>query len=131
MSKRWTQSKKTAYNPGYHIIWCPKYRRKVLVGNVERRLRELLSEKAKQIDVVIETLEVMPDHIHLFVKAPPTASPHWVVHQLKIYTSRVPRQEQPQLKRMPTLWTRSYYIESLGHVSEDSAKKIIEAQKGQ
>jgi putative transposase len=131
MSKRWTHSKKTIYNLGYHITWCPKYRRKVLVGDVEHRLRELLSEKAKQIDVVIKTLEVTPDHIHLFVKTPPTASPHWVVHQLKGYTSRVLRQEQPQLKRMPTLWTRSYYIESLGHVSEDSVKKYVEAQKGQ
>jgi putative transposase len=129
MSKRWTHSKKTVYNLGYPIIWCPKYRRNILVGIIEHRLRELLVEKAKQIDVNIESLEIMPDHIHLFIKTPPTASPHWVVQQLKGYTSRVLRQEQPQLRRMPTLWTRSYYVESCGHISEDSVKKYIEEQK--
>jgi putative transposase len=129
MSKRWTHSKKTVYNLGYPIIWCPKYRRNILVGIIEHRLRELLVEKAKQIDVIIESLEIMPDHIHLFIKTPPTASPHWVVQQLKGYTSRVLRQEQPQLRRMPTLWTRSYYVESCGHISEDSVKKYIEEQK--
>ena len=83
MSQRWTHSRKIIYNLGYHIIWCPKYGRKVLVGDIERRLRELLNEKAKQIDGNIESLEIMPDHIHIFIKTPPTASPHWVVQQLR------------------------------------------------
>lgn len=127
---RWTYSNTTVYNLGYHIIWCPKYRRKVLTGGVERRLRELLNEKAEKIEVVIETLEVMPDHLHLFVKPPPTASPHWIVQQLKGYTSRKLRQEFSALRsRLPSLWTRSYYVESVGHISEDSVKKYIEEQK--
>jgi len=131
MSKRWIHSRTTVYNLGYHLIWRPKYRRKVLVDEVEHRLRELLYEKAETINVTIESLEVMPDHLHLFVKTPPTASPHWVVQQLKGYTSRVMRQEYPQLKWMPTLWTRSYYAESCGHISEDTVKRYIEDQKGQ
>jgi putative transposase len=129
-STRWTHSSTTVYNIGYHIIWCPKYRRKVLVGDVEKRLRELLYKKAEEIDISIEELEVLPDHLHLFVKASPTASPHWIVQQLKGYTSHELRREFEQLRtRLPTLWTRSYYVESCGHMSEDTVKKYIEEQK--
>jgi putative transposase len=127
---RWTHSKTTIYNLGYHIIWCPKYRRKVLVGNIEQRLRVLLKEKSNRIGVSIETLEVMPDHLHLFIKTSPTASLHWVVQQLKGYTSHELRKEFSELRtRLPTLWTRSYYIESVGHISEETIKRYIEEQK--
>jgi putative transposase len=129
---RWTTSNKAIYNLGYHLIWGPKYRRKVLVDRVEVRLRELLQEKATRIDVTIETLEIMPDHVHLFIKTTPVNSPHYIVQQLKGYTSRVLRQEFAGLKtRLPTLWTRSYYIESVGHISEATVKKYIETQKNQ
>jgi len=129
--QRWKHSNTTVYNLGYHIIWCPKYRRPVLVGDVEKRLRELLNQKAIEIYISIETMEIMPDHVHLFVKSPPTASPHWIVQQLKGYSSRILRQEIPSVKsRLPTLWTRSYYIESVGHISEKTIKKYIEEQKG-
>jgi len=130
-TKRWKHSRTTVHNIGYHLIWCPKYRRKILVGEVANRLKELLIEKADEIDTSIETIEIMPDHIHLFIKTPPTASPHWVVQQLKGHTSRVLRSEFPSLKtRIPSLWTRSYYVESVGHISEDSVRKYIEEQKG-
>lgn len=120
----------TVYNLGYHLIWCPKYRRPVLVGDVEKRLKELLLEKAKEIGVEIAELEVMPDHVHLFVKPAPTAAPHWVVQQFKGFSSHELRKEFPWLKsRLPTLWTRSYYVESVGHISEDSVKRYIEEQK--
>ena len=132
MVNRWTYSNTTVFNIGYHLIWCPKYRRNVLVDNVETRLREILSEKSDEIDVDIEHLEIMPEHVHLFVKTPPTASPHWVVQQLKGYSSRLLRKEFPHLKsRLPTLWTRSYYCESVGHISEEAVKKYIEEQKYQ
>jgi putative transposase len=129
---RWKHGITTVHNLGYHIIWCPKYRRKVLTGDVEKRLIELLDEKSNEIGVEIETMEIMPDHVHLFVKTPPTAAPHWVVQQLKGYTSRRLRQEFSSLKsRLPTLWTRSYYIESIGHISEATIKRYIEDQKNQ
>ena len=128
--KRWTTSNKAVYNLGYHIIWCPKYRRKVLTSDVAKRLRELLYEKATSIDVEIETLEIMPDHVHLLVKASPVDSPHFIVQQLKGYTSRILRAEFSHLRsRLPTLWTRSYYIESVGHISEDTVRRYIEDQK--
>src|SRR3990170_1275032 len=104
--ERWRRSRTTVYNVGFHLIWCPKYRRKVLMSPVDRDLKKLLLQKAKEIHVDIESMEVMPDHVHLFVKASPTASPQWIVHQFKGYTSRMLREKYPSLKtRLPTLWT--------------------------
>lgn len=118
-TERWKHSNTTVYNIGFHLIWCPKYRRNVLENEIEARLKELLRDKAEEIGVTIEKMEVMPDHVHLFVKATPTMSPHWIVQQLKGYTSRILRQEYSELRtRLPTLWTRSYYCESVGHISE-------------
>jgi len=132
VSKRWTHSNTCVYNVAYHLIWCPKYRRKVLVGKVEKDLRRLLKLKAKEVDARIENLDVLPDHVHVFIKTKPTASPHWIVQQLKGYTSRILREKHPSLKsRLPSLWTRSYYCESVGHISEDTIKKYIDEQKGQ
>lgn len=130
--KRWKTSSTSVYNLGYHLIWCPKYRRKVLIGDIESRLKELLLEKADELGLVIEKMETMPDHVHLFVKAKPTDAPHFIVGQLKGYTSFNLRNEFAELKsKLPTLWTRSYYIESVGHLSEETVKKYIENQKNQ
>ena len=101
------------------------------MGMVETRLRELLQEKANELLLSVEKLEVMPDHVHLFVKALPSISPHLIVKRLKGYSSRMMRQEFPELRRrLPTLWTNSYYCESCGHISEDTVKRYIEEQKG-
>lgn len=128
--KRWTHSNKAVFNIGYHLIWCPKYRKPVLVNEIKNKLIFLLNEKANSIGVSIETLEVMPDHVHLFVKCSPVLSPHFIVQQFKGYTSRLMRMEFKTLRtRIPTLWTRSYYCESIGHISEQTVKKYIEDQK--
>jgi len=130
MNTRWTTSNKAVFNVAYHLIWCPKYRRKVLVGKIKNRLKKLLNEKAEQIKIRIEKMEIMPDHVHLFVKGDPTDSPHWIVQQLKGYTSHALRKEFKELKsRLPTLWSRSYYCESIGHISEATIKKYIDDQK--
>lgn len=132
MNTRWTTSHKAVYNIGYHLIWCPKYRRKVLVGDVADRLRELLCAKAEALGCHVETLEIMPDHVHLFLKSSPIHAPHYLVQQLKGATSHTLRDEFPALKtRLPTLWTRSYYCESIGHISEETIRRYIEEQKGQ
>ena len=102
-----------------------------MVDEIKTELKKLLNQRAKQLDAEIEVLNIMPDHVHIFVKTPPTASPHWVVQQLKGYTSHELRGKFPKLKsRLPTLWTRSYYCESVGHISEEAIKKYIEDQKG-
>jgi putative transposase len=130
--QRWTTSNKAVFNLGYHLIWCPKYRRKVLIETVEVRLKELLLEKASDLGITIEQMEVMPDHVHLFVKSPPSHAPHYLVQQLKGYTSFRLRSEFPSLKsRLPTLWTRSYFCESVGCISEKTIKRYIENQKNQ
>ena len=127
---RYTTSSHCIYNLGYHIIWCPKYRRKVLVDGVDVRLKELLLKKAADLDITIEKMEVMPDHIHLFVKGKPSLPVQHIVNQLKGYTSVMLRREFPRLRsRLPSLWTRSYYVESIGHISESTITKYIEDQK--
>lgn len=127
---RYTTSAHCIYNLGYHIIWCPKYRRKVLVNGIDERLKELLNEKAAALEITIEKMEVMPDHVHLFVKGKPSVPVQHIVNQLKGYTSVMLRREFPRLKsRLPTLWTRSYYVESIGHISESTITRYIEDQK--
>ena len=127
---RYSFSSHCVFNINYHIIWCPKYRRKVLVNGVDERLKELLTEKASEIGVRIESMEVMPDHVHLFVKAPTTLSAHFIVNQFKGYSSRILRRENGQLRsRLPTLWSRSYFCESIGHISETTIQKYIDEQK--
>jgi putative transposase len=130
MKKRWTHSNKAVFNIGYHLIWCPKYRRRVLINDVKLRLKQLLIEKSEELSISIENMEIMSDHVHIFVKCSPVDSPHFIVQQLKGYTSRILREEFRHLKsRLPTLWTRSYYCESVGHISENTIKKYINDQK--
>jgi putative transposase len=101
-----------------------------LKNNIELRLKELLLEKANELNCTIEQMEVMPDHVHVFIKTPPTLAPHFIVQQLKGYSARILREEFPELKtKLPNMWTRSYFIESVGHISEDTVKKYIEEQK--
>ena len=114
-----------------HLVWSPKYRYPVLTGPVADRLRESLTAKAAELDATIEALEVMPDHVHLFVSYPPIHAVAHLVNQFKGYTSRVLRQEYPSLRsRMPSLWSRSYYAGSVGHVSDATVRRYIAAQKG-
>lgn len=130
LANRYTSNSHSVYNLGYHIVFCPKYRRKVLVDGIDERLKELLHEKAHELDIAIESMEIMPDHVHLFIKSRPTYAVHFVVNQLKGYSSVKLREEFPKLRsRLPTLWTRSYLVESVGHISEDAVKKYIENQK--
>lgn len=130
MDNRWKSSKHAVFNCSYHFIWCPKYRRNVLVGDIEVRLKELLYEKAAEHGWIIETMEIMPDHVHIFIKATTVDAPVYIISQLKGFTSRTLRKEYVELrKRIPTLWTRSYYCESVGHISEKTIKKYIEKQK--
>lgn len=130
MRTRWQTNKGSVYNVAYHIIWCPKYRRAILVDSVAERLKTLLYEQASKFGWTIESMEVMPDHVHLFIKANPIDPIARIVAQLKGYTSHVLRTEFIHLKsKLPTLWTRSYYVETIGHISEDTIKRYIEEQK--
>jgi putative transposase len=121
----------STYSLKYHIVWCPKYRRAVLIDVVADRLKALLAEKSAELGMEIQALEVMPDHVHLFVESDPTRCVAEIVNRLKGYTSRVLRDEFPSLRsRLPTLWSRSYYAGSVGHVSAATLERYIAEQKG-
>lgn len=128
--ERWQTSKTALYNLSFHLIWCPKYRRPVLTDKIAIRLAELLKEKADYLDIEIVEQTIQPDHVHLFIRSKPTLAPHYILNQLKGYSSRVLRQEFPSLKsRLPSLWTRSYYINSVGKLNEHTIRKYIEEQR--
>ena len=137
MAQRYRKSPGSVYDLRLHLVFCPKYRRSVLTGKVASRLEALIREKAATLEADVIALEVMPDHVHLFVSVPPTYAPQHLANQVKGYSSRVLRQEFPDLKsRLPALWSRSYFVASTGTVSSETAdlrsaiKAYIEAQKG-
>jgi putative transposase len=114
---------------GLHLAWCSKYRRPVLAGRVAERLRSLIQAKCAERGWTVQALEVMPDHVHLFVRTGPDASPALVAHQCKGFTSRVLRAEFPHLRsRLPTLWSKSYLVASVGRVSEAAIRRYIAEQ---
>ncbi|OGD47089.1 transposase [Candidatus Bathyarchaeota archaeon RBG_13_46_16b] len=131
MPKGYLFSQTSIYFLNYHFVWCPKYRRKVLVENIQKRLRELIPLKCQELKCEVLALSIQPDHVHLFVKASPQLAPNRIIGEIKGYTSRVLRQEFPELRsKLPTLWTRSYFISTHGHISDEMIQKYIEEQKG-
>ena len=113
----------------YHFVFCPKRRKKVLINDVAKRLEEIIYQKADELDSDVLALEIMPDHVHLFISCPPTIAPHQVMFRLKGASSRILRQEFPHLLKLPSLWTRSYYCGTAGQVSSETIKKYIANQK--
>jgi putative transposase len=131
MDSRYAKNAGAVSSLKYHVVWCPKYRRPVLEGEVAERLRALIVEKAAELGMTIHALEVMPDHVHIFVESDPTRCVAEIVNRLKGYTSRALREEFPSLRsRLPTLWSRSYYAGSVGHVSAAAVERFIAEQKG-
>lgn len=115
----------------YHLVWCPKYRRPVLESAIEKRLREVLEDVRAEHEWTIHALEVMPDHVHLFIESDPIYSVAEIVSRLKGASSRILRSEFPALRsRLPTLWSRSYYAGTVGAVSDAVVRRYIESQKG-
>lgn len=118
------------YSCKYHVVWCPKYRRAVLVDEVEQRLKALLESAIREHRSHLIELEIMPDHVHLRVEVDPQFGIHRLVKVLKGRTSRVLRQEFPALKsRLPTLWTNSYFVATVGGAPLATIKAYIENQK--
>jgi putative transposase len=109
-----------------HFVWCPKRRKKVLVDGVARRAKEIFYTLANEKGWDILALEVAPDHIHLFVGVTPTDAPHLVIKAFKGRSSFYLRKEFPELLKLPSLWSRSYFVSSAGNVSSEVIKKYIE-----
>ena len=118
------------YSCKYHIVWCPKYRRKVLINGVDIRLKELIKSIATEIQVDVIEMEIMPDHVHLLIEVDPQSGIHRAVKYIKGRTSRILREEYPWLKsRLPTLWTNSYFCSTVGGAPLSTIKQYIENQK--
>ena len=128
---RYRRNAGATFSLKYHLVWCPKYRRPVLTSPHDARLKEILTEVASEADIIVHALEIRPDHVHLFVEADPTLSVTAIVNRFKGRSSRLMRTEFPALRsRLPTLWSRSYYAGSVGHVSTGTVRAYIAAQKG-
>lgn len=126
----YTRKKGIVYKNQYHVIFCPKYRRKVLVDGIDERLKQILHEVADEYDVEIKALEVMPDHVHIFFELDPRIMLHQFIKILKGRSSHILREEYPVLKRkLPSLWTRSYFCCTVGNISEETVMRYIEEQK--
>jgi putative transposase len=131
MSERYKRNAGCVFNIKYHLVWCPKYRKEVLTSNIAARLKEVLNFKAQQLGVEIEVMEIQPDHVHVFITGQPTEAIQHIVNQLKGYSSHILRSEFAELRaKLPCLWSRSYYVGTVGCVSEAAIKKYIERQKG-
>ena len=110
----------------YHFVWIPKRRKRVLIGDVPKRIRQIFAELAVEKGWDILALEVAPDYIHLFVSAKPTDTPHLIIKAFKGRSSYVLRKEFPELLKLPSLWTSSYFVSTAGNVSSEAVRKYIE-----
>ena len=118
------------YSCKYHVVWCPKYRRSVLVGEVEKRLKRIILDTAREKRTEVIELEVMPDYVHLLVEVDPQYGIHRMVRQLKGRSSHILRREFPSLAtRLPTLWTNAYFVSTVGGSPLAMVKQYIENQK--
>ncbi|MDP3012040.1 MAG: IS200/IS605 family transposase [Candidatus Hydromicrobium sp.] len=121
-------SRNQVYLINYHLIWCPKRRRKVLVGEVRDRLKSIIYEVAQEKGIEILALEIQPDHLHLFISAYPAVAIHKLIKAFKSRSSHYLRREFPYLLKLPSLWTHSYFVSTAGNVSNKTIQKYIEAQ---
>ena len=130
MNIKYKSNNNVVYSCKYHVVWCPKYRRKVLVNGVDTRLKELIRSICQEIQVDVIEMEIMPDHIHLLMEVDPQFGIHKAVKAIKGKTSRILRQEFPWLKtKLPTLWTNSYFVSTVGGAPLAAIKQYIENQK--
>jgi REP-associated tyrosine transposase len=123
-------NKNVVYSSKYHVVWCPKYRRKVLVDAIAKRLFALIHKAASKYRAEIIALEIMPDHVHLLVEVDPQLGIHRLVKYIKGVTSHDLRKEFPSLSsRLPSLWTNSYFVSTVGGAPLEVIKQYVENQK--
>ena len=127
---KYKSNNNVVYSCKYHVVWCPKYRRKVLQGEIAERLKELITEKCSEIKADIIEMEIMPDHVHLLVEVDPQFGVNRAVRSIKGYSSHTLRKEFPSLKtHLPTLWTNSYFVSTVGGAPLEIIKQYIENQQ--
>lgn len=133
MDEQYHSASHCKYLIQYHIIWCPKFRFAVLKGDVESKLKEILQQICEKYHYQIKALEVMPDHIHIFVDCPQTVAPCDIARTLKSISAIQMFRAFPSLKRFyaryGVLWSSGYFISTVGHISESTVIRYIEEQK--
>jgi putative transposase len=128
--QEYRRTEKSVSSINYHFIFVPKRRKAVLVKGVATRLQEIIFELVKEHDWKLIALEIMPDHVHFLINAPTHESPAQIARWVKGRASRYLREEFPDLKKLPTLWSPSYFVATTGKVSTDTVRMYIENQKG-
>lgn len=129
-SKTYNSDTNMVYSCQYHIVFTPKYRRHVLKDGVDVRMKEILLEKQEEYGYKVLDMEIMTDHVHLLLDVNPKIGVYQVITKIKGYTSKTLREEFPWLKsRLPSLWTRSKFISSVGSVTLEAVKRYIDQQK--
>jgi putative transposase len=127
---KYKSNRNVVYSCKYHVVFCPKYRRAVLVGGIDERLKQILREVATDTHAEVIEMEVMPDHVHILVEVDPQFGIHRFLKMAKGRSSRLLRQEYAALRsRLPTLWTNSYFVSTVGGAPLAVIKKYIENQK--
>ena len=129
---RYATGAHTKHRLQYHLVWIPKYRKRVLQGKVSIRLKNLMYEACKINRWWISALSIMEDHVHMIVQIPPSESVADVVHRFKGGTSRILRKEFPELEEFlwgDSFWADGYFAETVGQVNEDLVRKYIRQQR--
>ena len=130
MENKYRKTKTTISLINYHSIFCPRYRRKIFdIPKVEDRFKDLVNSICEEMEIEIIAIECDKDHTHMFLNCLPTQSPADIMQKIKGVTSRVLRDEFFQLKKMPSLWTRSYFVSTAGNVCSETIKRYVESQK--
>ena len=113
----------------YHFVWIVRRRRKVLVGAIDDRLTELINQAVVELGCEVIAVETHLDHVHLFLQSNTLLAPYQIMHKVKGFTAFTLRREFPELMRLPSMWTRSYFCGTAGAVSGDTIKRYVENQK--
>ncbi len=129
LTSMYRSTNKTVFSAKYHVIWCPKYRRSVLRDGVDERLKEIIDDVCSEFDAEVIEVEVMADHVHLLVEIPPRVALSRFVQILKGRSSRLLRQEFPRLRRLPSLWTPSWFVSTVGGAPLAVVRQYVENQK--
>ena len=123
-------SNNIVYSCKYHVVFCPKYRRKILTDGIDVRFKEIAQTVADELHFEILEMEVMPDHVHMLLEVDPQFGVHKAVKRIKGRTSHDLRAEFPTInRRIPTLWTNSYFVSTVGGAPLSIVKQYIENQK--
>ena len=130
MINEYRTTKTTVSLINYHFIFCPRYRRKIFnIPNVEDRFKHLVNNICEEMEIEVIAIECDKDHTHMFLNCLPTMSPADVMQKIKGYTSKILREEFVELRKMPSLWTRSYFVSTAGNVCSETIKRYVENQK--